>query len=104
MVKQLASGAVFNLWGRIKEEGRWYIAHCPPLDITTQGRTLSEAKKNLIEASELFIMSCLERGTFDQALKELGFVAGGVQRVPVDAFRISFPVPFRFEKSHQCRV
>ena len=37
-------------------------------------RTPAEARRNLVEASELFVISCVERGTLDQALKELGFV------------------------------
>ncbi len=64
--------AEFKLFGTVKREGGWYVAHCPPLDVTTQGRSVAEAKENLREASELFIVSCLERGTLDQALQELG--------------------------------
>jgi len=64
--------AEFKLFGTVKREGGWYVAHCPPLDVTTQGRSAAEAKENLREASELFIVSCLERGTLDQALRELG--------------------------------
>ena len=72
---RVAVKAEFTLFGVMKREGDWYIAHCPPLDLTTQGKTLAEAKKNLIEASELFITSCFERGTLGQALKELGLVS-----------------------------
>ena len=64
--------AEFKLFGTIKRERGWYIAYCPPLDLATQGRTVAEAKKNLIEAAQLFLLSCLERGTLDRALKELG--------------------------------
>ncbi|MBS1213193.1 MAG: hypothetical protein H6R26_1810, partial [Proteobacteria bacterium] len=31
--------AEFRLFGRIKQRGGWYIAYCPPLDLTTQGKT-----------------------------------------------------------------
>ena len=97
--------AEFKLFGVMKRDGDWYIAHCPPLDLTTQGRTMAEAKKNLVEASELFIVSCLERGTLDQALKELGFVPLKAQPVNVaNAFPIAIPIPFGFEKSLPCRV
>ena len=101
--------AEFRLFGTLKREGKWYIAHCPPLDITTQGRTEEEARRNLIEASELFIVSCFERGTFEQALRELGWhvVPGGVAKagerhpapVPAGAFAFPIPVPFGFEKA-----
>jgi len=97
--------AEFKLFGVMKRKGDWYVAHCPPLDLTTQGRTISEAKKNLTEASELFLISCLERGTLDQALKELGFVPQKAEPVDIaNAFPIAIPVPFGFEKSLPCRV
>jgi hypothetical protein len=79
------------------------------LDITTQGRTQAEAKKNLAEASELFVVSCFKRGTFEQALRELGLtvVAGrpaarlGKRSVipRKGGFRFPVPIPFGFEKS-----
>ncbi len=97
--------AKFTLFGVVKREGDWYIAHCPPLDITTQGRTLGEAKKNLVEASELFIISCLERGTLEQAMRELGFVPfkAKPRNIP-NAFPIAIPVSFGFEKNLPCHA
>src|ERR1700689_3837690 len=100
--------AQFQLFGVVKKENGWYIAHCPPLDITTQGKTEAEAKKNLAEAAELFVVSCFERGTVEQALRELGWrvVAGQPparhgkrSAIPrKGAFRFPVPVPFGFEK------
>ncbi len=89
-----------NLFGTLKRQGNWYIAHCPPLDLTTQGRTATEARQNLIEASELFVISCLERGTLDQALRELGFVPvrRAAERLPGNAFRVKVTVPLRFQE------
>ena len=101
----------FRLFGVLRKENGWYIAHCPPLDITTQGRTEAEAKKNLREASELFVVSCFERGTFEQALRELGWrvFPGGVvsqrelsQPLPAGGFRFPIPVPFGLEKTAGC--
>lgn len=98
--------AEFHLFGTLKREGAWYFAHCPPLDITTQGRTESEAKKNLTEASQQFIISCLERGSLEQALKELGFVPlkQGEFSAPPRAFPMKIPVPFRFHQSMPCHA
>jgi len=39
----------------IHKEGRWYVAQCIELGVTTQGKTLSEAKKNIQEAVELYL-------------------------------------------------
>ena len=103
--------ANFQFFGVIKKENGWYIAHCPPLDITTQGRTEVEAKKNLMEASELFVVSCFERGTFEQAMRELGWqvVPGGEvihtkqsSALPHGGFRFPVPVPFTRENARQC--
>lgn len=105
--------AEFRLFGVLKKENGWYVAHCPPLDITTQGRTEAEAKKNLREASELFVLSCFERGTFEQALRELGWrvLSGGAlvekeppQPLPAGGFRFPIPVPFGLEKAAGCPV
>ncbi len=43
-----------NLTGIIEREGDGYVSLCPELDIASQGDTVEEAKKNLIEAVELF--------------------------------------------------
>ncbi len=110
---RVAIQAKFQLFGIVKKQNGWYVAHCPPLDITTQGRTIAEARKNLAEASELFVRSCFERGTFEQALRELGWrvVAGEAMThkgeplaVPSGGFRFPVPVPFGFEKAAGCHV
>ncbi len=96
--------AEFRLYGIAKRQGRWYVASCPALDVTTQGRTLAEAKKNLHEAAELFIVSCLERGTLDQALRELGWkpTEKNGRRLPADAFPMVIPISFGLEKNAPC--
>jgi predicted RNase H-like HicB family nuclease len=99
--------AQFQLFGIVKKENGWFIAHCPPLDVTTQGKTESEAKKNLVEACELFVVSCFERGTFEQALRELGWRVVAGRAVPRNGdtslprnggFRFPVPVPFGLKK------
>jgi predicted RNase H-like HicB family nuclease len=41
----------------IEREGDGYVSLCPELDIASQGDTVDEARKNLIEAIELFLES-----------------------------------------------
>jgi len=97
--------AEFKLLGTIKRQENWYIAYCPALDITTQGKTSTEAKENLKEACSLFMLSCFERGTFEQAMRELGWsVVNGASpkppaRVPQGAFQFPIPIPFGIEKT-----
>lgn len=58
----------------IRKEGEWFYSSCPALDVHSQGRTEKEAIKNLIEALQLFVETCYEQGTFEQMLREQGFV------------------------------
>jgi predicted RNase H-like HicB family nuclease len=44
-----------NLNAAIKFDGRWFVARCLDLPVTSQGSTLVEAKSNLTEAIELYI-------------------------------------------------
>ena len=43
-----------QLTGIIEREGNGYVALCPELDIASQGNSIEEARKNLLEALELF--------------------------------------------------
>ena len=38
----------------IEKEGKWYVAHCPELDIASQGKSAKEARINLKGAIALF--------------------------------------------------
>ncbi len=41
----------------ILKEGKWYIARCPELQVTSQGKSFEKAMDNLKEAVELYIES-----------------------------------------------
>jgi predicted RNase H-like HicB family nuclease len=43
-----------NLTAIIEREGNGYVALCPELDIASQGGSIEEARRNLLEALELF--------------------------------------------------
>ena len=58
---------------RIKKKAKVYVSSCDVFDVHSQGYSLSEAEKNLIEAIKIFFISCYERGTLDEAFKECGF-------------------------------
>lgn len=91
----------------IKKKAKVFISYCSVLDVCSQGKTEKEAKKNLMEALRLFLISCFERGTLDAVLKECGFKA--VQktfRFPKDGRFITVPIPFNVKGhySPECRV
>lgn len=39
------------------KESEWYVARCLEIGVTSQGRTVEEAQRNLQEAVELYIES-----------------------------------------------
>lgn len=55
------------------EEVGAYVACCQPLDVWSQGDTKKEAERNIKEAVSLFLISCIERGTIGQVLKNCGW-------------------------------
>ncbi len=80
----------------IKKEGKHCISWCPVLDVWSQGKTKAEAKKNITEATQLFLINCYERGTLDKVLKECGFAAakGSLPKNKRTQEEITVPLPF----------
>ena len=39
----------------IERDGNVYVAHCPELDVASQGQSVAEARSNLTGAIELFL-------------------------------------------------
>ncbi len=89
---------------RIKKEGKYYISNCPVLDVWSQGGSEKRAIENLIEALQLFLVDCYERGVLDRALKECGFKAAPKRRkAPRPESTVTVPLPFIIDKQRaQC--
>jgi len=45
----------FQLTAIIEREGDGYVSLCPEFDVASQGATVDEARRNLVEAVELFL-------------------------------------------------
>ena len=58
------------------------IAHCVLLDISSCGRDMEEARRNVREAIELFLETCEEIGTLNEVLEESGFIDDGERWLP----------------------
>ncbi len=58
-----------RLTARIKKEEDWYVAHCPELKVTSQGKTLKSARANLQEAVDLYLETWPPDESFDPRLK-----------------------------------
>lgn len=57
----------------IWKEGKWFLAKTPELDFVSQGRTIEEAKKNLLEVIKIQFEEMKEMGTLEKYLTEMGF-------------------------------
>lgn len=49
-----------QLTTEIRKGEKYFVARCPELGVTTQGKTEKEAKENLKEAVELHLASMVE--------------------------------------------
>lgn len=63
----------FQVFVTLRKERNIFYIGCDALDVHSQGYTEEEAKANIIEAIQLFLESCFDRGVLTEALKELGF-------------------------------
>ena len=57
----------------IFKEDNYYIADCPALKLSTQGRSIPNVKSRFHEALELWIESTFKVGSISKALEELGW-------------------------------
>jgi predicted RNase H-like HicB family nuclease len=64
------------------DEGSVIIAHCVPLDVSSCGNDLEEARRNIRDAVAGFIETCEEMGTLEEVLEESGFVKQGESWIP----------------------
>ena len=62
---------------RIWREGKYYIAHALPLDVSSAGDTPELAREALREALGLFIATARDHGTLDDVLEESGYISEG---------------------------
>ena len=48
------NGKSLQLTAVIEREDDWFVATCPEVDVVSQGKTIEEARSNLLEAVEGF--------------------------------------------------
>jgi predicted RNase H-like HicB family nuclease len=75
------------------EEDGWIVTTFPSIDVSSHGRTREEAERALIEATQLFIEDCFERGVLDEVLKDCGFaVTHDAPPAPSGGERLTVPL------------
>jgi hypothetical protein len=80
----------------VRKEGASHIAYSPELDISSCGKTASQAKKQLREAVSLFLEEAAGMGTLEEILAESGFEQKGNtfrQRPILARERMRFALP-----------
>jgi predicted RNase H-like HicB family nuclease len=94
----------FKVPARIRKKGKWFISSCPLLDVHSQGHAREEAERNLVDALSSFLISCYERGTLEEVLRDAGFVPVAEARGPETLLakgdiELTAPLPFVIELS-----
>jgi predicted RNase H-like HicB family nuclease len=57
----------------VTQQGNRFVVYCPALDLTTSGKTETEAKHQFESLLPLFIEELEEAGTTGEVLSELGW-------------------------------
>jgi hypothetical protein len=81
---------------QVWKEGASHVAYTPELDISSCGKTASQAKARLREAVSLFIEAAADMGTLEEILAEAGFEKHGktYRRHPIllrEKIRLALP-------------
>lgn len=64
---------VFNLSVSFFQEGNQVVAYVPVLDLSTCGKTFTQAKKRINEAVDIFFEELEKKGTLEETLLDLGW-------------------------------
>jgi predicted RNase H-like HicB family nuclease len=64
------------------QEGAVIIAHCVPLDVSSCGHDLQEARRNIRDAVAGFLETCEEMGSLEDVLEESGFAKKELGWIP----------------------
>jgi len=59
-----------QLTAAIEREDDWFVATCPEVDVVSQGKTIEDARSNLLEAVELFFEAA-SRSEIRRRLKDV---------------------------------
>ena len=72
----------FQLTAVIEREDDWFVATCPEVDVVSQGKTIEDARANLLEAVELFF-EVASPSEIKRRLKKETYVMPLMPNIPV---------------------
>jgi len=98
----------FKLPFNTKKDNGWYVSSCSVIDVHSQGKTIKKAKENLSEAVSLFLISCFERGTLAEVLRESGLrplhkVSHTTKKIDKSKY-LDINIPFNIQGSQACHA
>ena len=73
----------------VLKKAKYYLARIPELDFVSQGRTLDEAKKNVMETLHIQFAEMQDMGTLHEYLEECGYIEDQ-ERVDTQTEIVSF--------------
>lgn len=98
MTESIALEVHLQAYVRRDTPRRW-VATCPMVGVSSQGKNTDDAKRCLQEAVELWFESCIERGVLDQALREANFRPSPPDRAPANNGQAGTPRRRKAESS-----
>ncbi len=57
----------------ILQEGDYFVAYCPSLELSSYGHTITDAKQSFAEALKIFVKETEKKGTLEKVLLGLGW-------------------------------
>ncbi len=93
------------LSARIEKEGDLYTSRCISLPVASQGDSPEEAMASLIEATTMFIDSCVARGSLQAVLLKYNWRPHSTPptELPNGAFALPFPIdPVVAKRALEC--
>jgi predicted RNase H-like HicB family nuclease len=81
---ELAMSRVLQLTAIIEREGDGYVATCPEADVVSQGDTVEDARRNLVEAVEGFFETA-SASEIKRRLKRETYIMPIMPTVPVQS-------------------
>ncbi len=78
----------------MKKSRNGFIAECIDLNIVTQGKTITETRRNMLEALKLHLKSAYELGRLDSEIEKLGGIKKN-HTIEIPKPEIEFASPIR---------
>jgi predicted RNase H-like HicB family nuclease len=91
----------YNLLINVLKQGKFFVAYCPALDLSTCGKTHKQALKMINEAIQIFFEELESMGTTKKVLSSLGWQTKN-QITPPSVESVN--IPFSYAKNSEFAI